>query len=247
VYLERLDEVVGPTNWSVEVLPWGDTRLIAKLTICGVSKTATGEGDPADANCGTIAEAQAKKRACAEFGLGRYLYNLPEVWGKGSGTKKSFRFDDPAGIAYQMYRGAGLIDPQPQVALQPSAPKHVPAQPEQRNGYQPPDPERLATARAALAQAESHHSTPVVQASRPAAGDGGVLASDKQLRAILALIRKAAEADVRPYSVDAIGLEYGVQRLSGVRFANTITSLSKATASAIISALDALVNGQKAA
>lgn len=249
VYLERLDAVVGPANWSVEVMPWGDTRLIAKLTICGVTKTATGEGDPADTNCGTIAEAQAKKRACAEFGLGRYLYNLAQVWGKGSGTKKSFRFDDPTNVAYQMYRGARLIDPQTRAASQPSNSQRVPAEPEQRtNGYQQPDPQRLASARQALAEAEQRHTTPAPQTvSAPAAGNGGKLASERQLRAILALIRKAAEADVRPYSVDAIGLEHGVQRLSGVRVANVIASLSVPTASVIISALSALVDGQKAA
>jgi hypothetical protein len=65
--------VAGPAGWSIQLIPWGPARVIARLTILGVSKDASGEGDPGDPNCGTIAEAQAKKRACAEFGLGRYL------------------------------------------------------------------------------------------------------------------------------------------------------------------------------
>lgn len=79
-YARRLDAVIGPANWSFKLLPkllpWGPTRLVAELTILGITKSATGEGDPTDSNCGTSAEAQAKKRAYAEFGLGRYLCDL---------------------------------------------------------------------------------------------------------------------------------------------------------------------------
>jgi len=32
------------------------------LSIFGITKDASGEGEPQDDNCGTIAEAQAKKR-----------------------------------------------------------------------------------------------------------------------------------------------------------------------------------------
>ena len=62
VYEERLDDVVGPENWSVEFAPWGETRLICRLTIFGVVKCSTGEADPKDKNAGTVAEAQAFKR-----------------------------------------------------------------------------------------------------------------------------------------------------------------------------------------
>ena len=43
VYEERLDEVVGPENWSVEFTPWGDHTLICRLMIGGVTKCSTGE------------------------------------------------------------------------------------------------------------------------------------------------------------------------------------------------------------
>lgn len=77
-YMDRLDEVCGLT-WHVEYMPWND-RIICNLTIAGVTRSSTGESEAKDPNAGTVAEAQAFKRACAMFGLGRYLYNLPPVW-----------------------------------------------------------------------------------------------------------------------------------------------------------------------
>ena len=77
VYQTRLDAVVGPANWSAEFIPWGEHKLICRLTIFGIAKSSTGEGDPRDPNAGTVAEAQAFKRACVAFGLDRYLYDLP--------------------------------------------------------------------------------------------------------------------------------------------------------------------------
>ena len=71
VYMERLDAVVGPEHWSVEFAPWGDYRLICRLTIFGIVKCSTGEADPTDKHAGTVAEAQALKGACVAFGVGR--------------------------------------------------------------------------------------------------------------------------------------------------------------------------------
>lgn len=81
-YQERLDEVCG-LDWSVAYKPWGDGRIICELTICGVTRSSTGEmaaQDEKNGMGGTVAEAQAMKRAAAMFGLGRYLYNLPAAW-----------------------------------------------------------------------------------------------------------------------------------------------------------------------
>lgn len=51
------------------------------LTIYGIgSHSATGEEWTDDENAGTSAEAQAFKRACSCFGLGRYLYHFTGVW-----------------------------------------------------------------------------------------------------------------------------------------------------------------------
>ena len=80
-YQNRLDEVCG-MDWSVSYTPWSD-RIICHLTINGITRSSTGEPDSDSERseiAGTTAEAQAFKRACAMFGLGRYLYNLPSLW-----------------------------------------------------------------------------------------------------------------------------------------------------------------------
>jgi hypothetical protein len=81
VYQNRLDELCGLT-WSVTYTPWGE-RVICHLTINGITRSSTGEADTnAERSeiAGTAAEAQAFKRACSMFGLGRYLYALPATW-----------------------------------------------------------------------------------------------------------------------------------------------------------------------
>jgi hypothetical protein len=95
-------------GWRAQFESWGATRLICRLTILGVTKEATGEGDASDPNCGTIAEAQAFKRACSAFGCGRYLYDLPQRWFDYDGAKK--RFVDAAGAAREIYRAGGLVE-----------------------------------------------------------------------------------------------------------------------------------------
>jgi hypothetical protein len=55
--------------------------VVSKVTIHGLgSHTGVGEEWADDQNAATRAEAQAFKRACACFGLGRYLYDLDTVW-----------------------------------------------------------------------------------------------------------------------------------------------------------------------
>jgi hypothetical protein len=109
VYIDRLNEVVGPTNWTrvfdftvtpyVKFIkgknPWGTPQgtplppdqyvngnkviCTAYVTVLGKIHSSTGESDASDDNAATSSEAQAFKRACIAFGLGRYLYNLPKV------------------------------------------------------------------------------------------------------------------------------------------------------------------------
>jgi hypothetical protein len=107
-YMQRLDEVCGLT-WSVSYTPWSD-RLICSLTIEGVTRSSTGEPDSQSEKSeigGTATEAQAFKRACAMFGLGRYLYNLPSVWSEYDSEKKQFTDAGKArlnGIVVEHYR-----------------------------------------------------------------------------------------------------------------------------------------------
>ncbi len=63
------------------------------LTIDGVIRSSTGESDSRSEKSeigGTAAEAQAFKRACAMFSLGRYLYGLPSTWVEYDNDRKQF-------------------------------------------------------------------------------------------------------------------------------------------------------------
>ena len=90
--MNRLDEV--DPEWGDDIQIMADGKMVVKLTLFGVTRCSTGEpdapkGDGAKENAGTASEAQAFKRACAKFGLGRYLYFLPRQWvGYDNQTKK---------------------------------------------------------------------------------------------------------------------------------------------------------------
>ena len=94
-YTDRLNALFSPAGWtrkysvhtSANFQRDSDQRTTAKvfvtcdLTIFGLgSHSATGEEWADDENAGTSAEAQAFKRACSCFGLGRYLYYFTGVW-----------------------------------------------------------------------------------------------------------------------------------------------------------------------
>lgn len=86
VYEDRLNEVC-PDGWSVTFKPWGESRIICELTIHGQTRSSTGEENDGFAP-GTSCEAQAFKRACSKFGLGRYLYDLSIPWVDFDAEKK---------------------------------------------------------------------------------------------------------------------------------------------------------------
>jgi hypothetical protein len=69
-YEDRLNQLCGG-DWSVTFKPWGE-RIICELTTFGLTRSSTGEanGSPR-AVASTAAEAQAFKRACSKFQLGR--------------------------------------------------------------------------------------------------------------------------------------------------------------------------------
>ena len=86
-YIARLNAVLA--------LGWEDaytfmvvgTRIVCKCELRlhldgGESIARTGDGDCEleDPNATTVASAQAFKRACVKFGLGAYLYALPQEW-----------------------------------------------------------------------------------------------------------------------------------------------------------------------
>ena len=90
VYEDALNRLCAG-NWSVTFRPWGPTRVICELTIHGITRASTGEGDGSPETIkGTAAEAQAFKRACSKFGLGRFLYDVPAVWVAYDADRKRF-------------------------------------------------------------------------------------------------------------------------------------------------------------
>lgn len=94
-YTDRLNVLFTPAGWTRKYMIHTsanferskDQKIVGKvlvtceLTIFGFgSHSATGEEWADDDNAGTAAEAQAFKRSCACFGLGRYLYYFTGTW-----------------------------------------------------------------------------------------------------------------------------------------------------------------------
>ncbi|HEY0308142.1 MAG TPA: Rad52/Rad22 family DNA repair protein [Acidobacteriaceae bacterium] len=96
-YTDRLNQIFTPSGWTRtynvstvsaisrmkrdKVIPTGKVLATCTLTIQGIGcHTGSGEAWADEQNAMTAAEAQAFKRACTCFGLGRYLYNFAEMW-----------------------------------------------------------------------------------------------------------------------------------------------------------------------
>ncbi len=80
-YEDRLDKVAPGWTSSVQfLLTNSKVAAVVSLTVNGVTRVNVGEANIEDDNAFTTAFAQAFKRACSDFGLGRYLYRLPQVW-----------------------------------------------------------------------------------------------------------------------------------------------------------------------
>ncbi len=83
VVQDRLDDVVGPGNWSFDWEPVAVENgqvMLAKgtLTILGVSKSDIGSASNFEQSLGCVSHAM--KRAAVHWGIGRYLYGLPMTW-----------------------------------------------------------------------------------------------------------------------------------------------------------------------
>ena len=98
-YTDRLNQLFTPTGWTrdynIQMVQNFERRergatertitakivVTCKVTVHGLgAHTGLGEEWADNDNAGTAAEAQAFKRACSCFGLGRYLYDLEGQW-----------------------------------------------------------------------------------------------------------------------------------------------------------------------
>lgn len=89
--MNRLDEVVGPANWTDAYAETPKGRLICTLSLRigdeWVSKS-DGAGDTdVEGDKGAISD--ALKRAAVKWGIGRYLYDLESVWGDCESHEKN--------------------------------------------------------------------------------------------------------------------------------------------------------------
>lgn len=81
---DRLDAVLGIAGWSFDWQPVATNDrgevVTAKgvLTIAGVSKSDVGTASTFEPSKGAVSD--ALKRAAVQWGIGRYLYELPAVW-----------------------------------------------------------------------------------------------------------------------------------------------------------------------
>lgn len=86
---DRFDSVVGPENWETRIEETAKGRVLCALTVLGTTKT-DGAGDTdMEGDKGGISD--AIKRAAVQFGVGRYLYRLPNVWVPIKPAGKSYR------------------------------------------------------------------------------------------------------------------------------------------------------------
>jgi hypothetical protein len=96
-YTDRLNELFTPSGWTREYtistvpsltrVDRGKVIVTSKVLVATAvtitrfgSHTGTGEEWADKENAVTAADAQAFKRACSCFGLGRYLYRFEETW-----------------------------------------------------------------------------------------------------------------------------------------------------------------------
>lgn len=90
--MERLDTVVGG-EWSDDYRSAPSGGLECALTVCGVTRRDVGD-DQNDNEQQKAGYSDAFKRAAVKFGIGRFLYDLPKMFGKVKQVGKNFYLDD---------------------------------------------------------------------------------------------------------------------------------------------------------
>ena len=84
--MDRLDEVMGTSNWRDRYQDLGDGAVSCRLSLRFGSEWVTKEDvggqseQPDEHDRHKAAFSDALKRAAVKFGIGRYLYRLPMAW-----------------------------------------------------------------------------------------------------------------------------------------------------------------------
>lgn len=233
-YLPTLQRVLGPGAWNIALTPWGPQRVIARLTAFGgrLVHWSSGDSEADDPNGGTSAEAQAKKRVCAEaLGLGQYFYAAPKLWGaithRGKGA--TFAPGEEERLKREIYARMGL----PLEPAADQAPARPHAAPAPARPTSAPNPDRLHRARTALAEGERR------AGMRPPTPppSSGAPASDKQVGAILSLLRACREAGTQPATLNRVGTTVGLTGLAAIQQPGDLAALPRADASQLIASL----------
>lgn len=91
--MKRLDEIFGVTGWQVRYSHVTDKMVVAEIGAKIGDEwiwKANGAGDTqVEAEKGSLSDAM--KRAAVVWGIGRYLYYLPNVWAKITPNGKSYK------------------------------------------------------------------------------------------------------------------------------------------------------------
>ena len=187
MYEDRLNALV-PGRWSTPAM----TPLVAgnklvipvTLVICEIAHTDVGEafltslsrkGEPREEeNAATEAYSQAFRRACAQVGLGRYLYDLPKAWVPYDPQKRAIALSEEElrQLAERLYRKVGQLPAPPAAELNGAAvSRPVPGQIQADQSQRPAQPASAheiagAAPGAALPQAPAQEPAPPMDEER---------------------------------------------------------------------------------
>ena len=130
--MERLDETVGPQNWKNEFVRGPEGGVLCGLSIKieqeWVTKWDGAENTQIEAIKGGLSDAM--KRAAVQWGIGRYLYNLPRTMARiaddndksapyrgevkdPSGKKVPFRWYAPSLPDWALPKEGAVLQPEP--------------------------------------------------------------------------------------------------------------------------------------
>ncbi len=178
---QRLDDVVGPGQWRNEEprivqIADADGKPVTAF-LCGLSLKINGEwvtkwdgSEPSDMEPVKGGLSGSMKRAAVQWGIGRYLYDLPEGWAKVGPNGRHFASVNIKGPGGQKQQATFKWDP-------PDLPKWALPQGAE-NGVQAHAP-------------KAEESRPVLE-SAAARGDGPSAPTEKQV----AFFQKLAESSV---------------------------------------------------